>query len=129
MIQYSFEGTVLTDPTDQKTVRCDLEVELVRETCDWLTQPVSNWLAETVSKAVAVEFDRYIAAGDLAQTIARIEQLTGPERRTGRLRGHVSLGLTACWQFASLLRVLARARNLRATLIYRIFATVRTEMR
>ena len=68
-------GTVLTDESDQKTLRCDLRVELARETCDWLTQPAASWLAETVTKAVEVEFDRYIAAGDLAQTIARIEQL------------------------------------------------------
>jgi hypothetical protein len=75
MIQFRFEGTVLTDETDQKAVGSDLTVELVRETCDWLTAPVTAWFAATVSKAVEVEFDRYIAAGDLAQTLKRIEQL------------------------------------------------------
>jgi hypothetical protein len=75
MIQYRFEGTALTDASDQKTLRCDLHVELARETCDWLTQPVASWLSESVTKAVEVEFDRFIAAGDLAQTIKRIEQL------------------------------------------------------
>ncbi|MEX0677882.1 MAG: hypothetical protein WD063_12445 [Pirellulales bacterium] len=75
MIEYRFEGTVLTDPTDQKTVRSDLTVELVRESCDWLTAPATAWLAESVSKAVEVEFDRYIATGDLAQTVKRVEQL------------------------------------------------------
>jgi hypothetical protein len=75
MVQFSFEGTALTDPTDQKTLRCDLEVKLVRETCDWLTAPVTAWLGESVVKAVEVEFDRYIATGDLAQTIARIAKL------------------------------------------------------
>jgi hypothetical protein len=75
MLQYRFEGTVMTDDTDQKTKRSDLEVELVRETCDWLTEPVSRWMADTVSRAVLVEFDRYITAGDLAQTVARIEKL------------------------------------------------------
>src|SRR5262245_39539464 len=63
MLHYSFEGTALTDATDQKTERCDLTVKLERETCDWLTQPASNWLAESVIKAVEVEFDRFIAAG------------------------------------------------------------------
>ena len=75
MIQYNFDGTVLTDETDQKTVRSDLTVELARETCDWLTAPATDWLAESVSKAVEIEFDRYIAAGDLVKTVERIEQL------------------------------------------------------
>ena len=45
MLQYRFEGTVLTDETDTKTVNADLHVELVRETCDWLTEPVVQWFA------------------------------------------------------------------------------------
>jgi hypothetical protein len=86
-LEYRFEGTVLTDSADQKTLRCDLEVELVRETCDWLTQPVATWFAETVSKAVEVEFDRYIAAGDLAQTVARIQQLQAQSDERGGFVG------------------------------------------
>ena len=50
MIQFGFEGTALTDASDRKTLRCDLQVELSRETCDWLTQPVTNWLAESVAQ-------------------------------------------------------------------------------
>jgi hypothetical protein len=87
MLQFRFEGTVLTDSTDRKTLRCDLQVELVRETCDWLTQPVAAWLAESVSKAVEIEFDRFIAAGDLAQTIARIEQLQAQSDQRGGFVG------------------------------------------
>ena len=84
MVQFSLEGTVLTDETDQKTVRSDLAVELVREACDWLTAPATAWLTECVSKAVEIEFDRYIAAGDLAQTIQRIERLrTESDERGG----------------------------------------------
>lgn len=75
MLQFRLEGTVLTDETDQKTARCDLEVELQRETCDWLTEPIVAWFTETVPRAVAVEFDRYIAAGDLEQTIQRIAEI------------------------------------------------------
>src|SRR5215470_18070087 len=30
MVEFRFQGTVLTDTTDQKTERCDLQVELVR---------------------------------------------------------------------------------------------------
>ena len=87
MIEYRFEGTALTDPTDQKTLRCDLEVELVRETCDWLTAPASAWLAETVTKAVQVEFDRFIAAGDLAQTVERISKLQAESDQRGGFVG------------------------------------------
>ena len=87
MIEYRFEGTALTDPTDQKTLRCDLEVELVRETCDWLTAPASAWLAETVTKAVQVEFDRFIAAGDLAQTVERISKRQAESDQRGGFVG------------------------------------------
>ncbi len=75
MIQFRFEGTLMTDDADRKTQRSDLEVTLVRETCDWLTAPATDWLAQGVSRAVEVEFDRYIEAGDLEQTKRRIEKL------------------------------------------------------
>ena len=97
MIQYRFEGTALTDPSDQKTLRCDLHVELARETCDWLTQPVASWLSDSVTKAVEVEFDRFIAAGDLAQTHQADRTAPGAKRRAGRVRGHVSLAPVACF--------------------------------
>ncbi|NQT35885.1 MAG: hypothetical protein HQ581_00260, partial [Planctomycetes bacterium] len=48
MLQFRFEGTVLTDTEDQRTEGADLSVELVRDTCDWLTTPVVEWFAETV---------------------------------------------------------------------------------
>ncbi len=86
-IQFGFEGTVLTDPSDQRTVHADLAVELTRETCDWLTRPVTAWLAESVVKAVEVEFDRYIAAGDLAQTVQRIEHLQAQSDQRGGFLG------------------------------------------
>jgi hypothetical protein len=87
MIQFRFEGTALTDPSDQKTLRCDLTIELERETCDWLTAPATAWLAETVSHAVRVEFDQFIAAGDLAQTIKRIELLQAESDQRGGFVG------------------------------------------
>jgi hypothetical protein len=87
MLEYRFEGTVLTDPSDQKTILCDLDVELAKETCDWLTQPASAWLGETVSHAVHVEFDRFIAAGDLAQTVRRIEQVQAQSDQAGGYLG------------------------------------------
>ena len=75
MIQFRVEGTVLTNPADLQTERCDLAVELIRETCDWLTAPVVKWFEQSVSRAVAIEFNRYIAAGNLQAAKDRIARL------------------------------------------------------
>ena len=75
MLDFRFQGIVLTDIEDRRTRGSDLEVELVRETCVWLTEPVVQWFAETVARAVEIEFDRYIDAGDLERTQQRIDQL------------------------------------------------------
>ena len=48
---------------------------MLRETCDWLTQPVVEWFGESVKRAVAVEFDRYIQAGDLDKAKARAAKI------------------------------------------------------
>lgn len=83
MLEFRFQGTALTDETDQRAERCHLDVELVKETCDWLTEPIVQWFKETVPRSVTIEFDRYIAAGDLQQTLERIERL----RRESEGRG------------------------------------------
>lgn len=90
MLEFQFEGTVLTDPQDLKTLRADLKVELAGETCDWLTAPVVAWFRETVSRAMLVEFDRYIAAGDLQKTVARMEKLQSASDAQG---GFVGMGI------------------------------------
>lgn len=90
LVEFAFEGVVLTDPNDAKTLNCDLNVTLQRETCDWLSQPIVNWLAETVTRAVRVEFDRYIEAGDLAQSTARVAKL---EEHLGQSGGFVGMDL------------------------------------
>lgn len=90
MLEFRFEGTALTDTSDQLTERCDLKVELLRETCDWLTEPIVEWFRETVPKSVAVEFDRYIAAGDLAQAVKRIERIQAEADKQG---GYVGMYL------------------------------------
>ena len=90
MLEYRFDGTVLTDESDQVTRHCDLDAELVRETCDWLTEPAAVWFLETVNRAVMAEFDRYIAAGDLAQTVKRIELLQSQSDEAG---GYVGMYL------------------------------------
>lgn len=75
LLTFKFEGVVLTDEEDRKCVRCDLQVELLSETCEWLTSSIVSWFEETVSHAVAVEFCRYIEAGDLRQTKERIARI------------------------------------------------------
>ena len=61
-----------------------------RETCDWLTEPIVRWFAETVARAVRVEFDRYIAAGDLRKTIERMERLQAESDDQG---GFIGMGM------------------------------------
>ena len=86
-LEFKFEGVALTDSTDAKTERSDLQVNLVRETCQWLTEPVVAWFATTVSKSVETEFDRYIAAGDLDQAKQRIEQIQAASDDAGGFVG------------------------------------------
>ncbi|MEM7314565.1 MAG: hypothetical protein AAF497_15570 [Planctomycetota bacterium] len=74
-IDFSFEGTVLTDTNDKQTKSAELHVELAGETCDWLNEPIKDWFAQTVVHAVKAEFDRYIQAGDLDQARERIEKI------------------------------------------------------
>lgn len=90
MLAFDFEGTLLTDPQDERTVGGDLRAVLQGETCDWLTEPVVTWFAETVRRAVQVEFDRYIAAGDLERTVLRIERL---QAETDNQGGFLGMGL------------------------------------
>jgi hypothetical protein len=63
---------VLTDEMDTRTVGSDLEICLAKETCDWLTQPAVQWLTLSTKRAIEVEFDRYIAAGDLSRALERL---------------------------------------------------------
>jgi len=74
-LEFKFDGTIITDASDQRCQHCDIAVSLDREICDWLTEPITAWFTETVSRSVAVEFDRYIAAGDLEQTRKRIAEI------------------------------------------------------
>ena len=87
MLEFSFAGTILTDTADMHPLRCDLEVELTGEACNWLVRPVVDWFAETVCEAVKVEFDRFIAAGDLQKTIERLEQLQAASDAQGGFLG------------------------------------------
>lgn len=87
MMQYRFEGVILTDQSDMQARSCDLKIELVRETCSWLNQAIVDWLAETVQRAVIVEFNRYIQAGDLTKTLDRLEQIQKDTEESGGFVG------------------------------------------
>jgi len=90
LLEFRFEGTVLTDAEDMKTRHGDLQVELVGEVCSWLATPVVDWFADTVREAVKVEFDRFIAAGDLDKTVRRLEELQAASDAQG---GFLGIGL------------------------------------
>ncbi len=76
MLRFSFAGTVLTDRSDAKADRADLDVELIGETCGGLPAVVVEWFCGAVERAVLVEFDRFIAAGHLAKRVDELERLT-----------------------------------------------------
>ena len=78
---------MLTDAADTQTERSDLQVELIGETCEWLTEPIIKWFATTVSHSAEAEFDRYIEAGDLALAKQRIEQIQAESDEAGGYLG------------------------------------------
>ncbi len=90
MIEFRFEGTVLTNDADDHCKSCDLEVGLKSETCSWLTEPIVSWFGETVSHSVMVEFDRYIKAGDLQKTKERVDKIQAASDDAG---GYVGMYL------------------------------------
>jgi hypothetical protein len=90
MLQFDFEGTVMTDEADRTTTAADLEATLKRETCDWLTEPVVAWFKDSVRHAVMAEFDRYIEAGDLNRTKERLAQTQAEMETRG---GFLGMGL------------------------------------
>lgn len=83
MVRFEFEGIVRTDASDMLTEQADLDIALVSDTCGGLPNAVLAWFKERVAKAVAIEFDRFIAAGQLTQRktdlgqIERLSDLTG----------------------------------------------------
>ena len=89
-LTFDFEGTVLTDSSDLKAERCDLDVNLTGETCSWLTEPMVDWFSRTVSHSVNIEFNRYIAAGDLEKTKQRIDAIQASSDASG---GYVGMYL------------------------------------
>jgi hypothetical protein len=89
-LEFRWDGTVITDAADMQATAADLDVELARETCDWLTAPIVEWFGQSVPHAVCAEFDRYIEAGDLAKTKERMARLQAELEKSG---GHVGMYL------------------------------------
>ena len=90
MLHFEFDGTVMTDEVDRKTIAAHLDVTLKRETCEWLTEPIVAWFKDTVARAVKIEFDRYIAAGDLKRTEERFAKVQAEIEKSG---GFLGMGL------------------------------------
>lgn len=87
MVQFTFEGVILTEANDLKSHSCDLTIELARETCSWINQSIVDWLAESVQRAVLVEFNRYISAGDLTKTLERLAAIQKASEEAGGFVG------------------------------------------
>jgi hypothetical protein len=90
LLDFSFEGIIVTDEADEHAIDAHLQVKLQRETCDWLTEPVVAWFNDTVPHAVRAEFDRYIAAGDLEQAKLRAAAMQAKADQSG---GYVGMYL------------------------------------
>ena len=87
--RFDFEGIVRTDAGDRKCERTELEIRLISETCGGLSGAVEAWLIERVRQAVAIEFDRFIAAGQLAARSAEV----GSGNALGDIGGLAGLGV------------------------------------
>jgi len=87
MLRFTFEGTVLTDQSDVQARAADLQVELAAETCGGLSPNVLAWFQEIVQRAVLIEFDRFITAGQLAERVSQV----GSIERIGELAGFAGM--------------------------------------
>ena len=75
IVRFDFEGIVRTDAGDALTDHVELDIKLASETCDGIPAEVEAWLKHRVEKAVAIEFDRFIAAGQLSSRTTELGQL------------------------------------------------------
>lgn len=62
MVRFEFSGVVRTDPSDAHSEHLELNVRLAAETCGGMPDQVRIWFAQQVERAVAAEFDRFLAA-------------------------------------------------------------------
>jgi hypothetical protein len=72
MLRFSFDGTLLTDRSDCKAASADLNIVLTAETCGGVPPAALDWLRTVVTRAVLIEFDRFISAGQLATRVSQL---------------------------------------------------------
>lgn len=72
MLRFAFGGVVVTDRSDGRAERADLDIRLTSETCGSISPEVLAWFRRIVEQAVLIEFNHFISAGRLA---AHVEQL------------------------------------------------------
>ncbi len=89
MLRFTFDGTVLTDRSDCKADYADLAIVLVAETCGGVPPEALEWLHGIVQRAVLVEFDRFIDAGQMAARVAEL----GTVNNLNSLCGFAGMGL------------------------------------
>ena len=63
-----------SDPYAVLTERVELEITLASETCGGVPAEVESWLKGRVEQAVAIEFNRFVAAGQLAGRTSELGQ-------------------------------------------------------
>ena len=108
MLRFSFDGTVLTDRSDCKADRADLAVELTAETCGPMPPEVLAWFRRVVERAVLIEFDHFIAAGQSGRTRERLGQ-GRQHRRRQRLCWHERV--IACLRIADFAEIAHQASD------------------
>ncbi len=84
--RFEFEGVARTDAGDRKCEEVNLDVTLVSETCGGVPVAVQQWLIDRVRHAVAIEFDRFLAAGQPAASSPDASEQT-PATALGGLGG------------------------------------------
>jgi hypothetical protein len=72
MLRFSFDGTIITDRSDGAAERADLVVALTAETCGPLPPAVLEWFRHVVQRSVLIEFNHFIAAGQLADRVSQL---------------------------------------------------------
>ena len=75
MLRFSFDGTLVTDRSDCKADRAELNVVLIAETCGGVPPAALEWLRRVIERAVLIEFDRFIGAGRLAERVDQLGQV------------------------------------------------------
>jgi hypothetical protein len=75
MLRFSFDGVLRTDRSDCRAESAELSVKLTSETCGPMSPEVLAWFNRVVERAVLIEFNHFIAAGQLAERVEDLRQV------------------------------------------------------